>query len=153
MRKLSAGTVRIISVLLSIVWLAVVGTAIWLAVTRFDRYGVLSLVAIGIAVVMLAIFVVERLGRKRGSSGTGRPAANWLTGALILGAVVMLVASVVKGYGNLGLGGSAVLILFALAFVRIFIDFVRDARKPGPGRKQKAEKRCAEDDDEAPVSS
>lgn len=54
-------TRRITTVLLALFWLAVVGLAVYLAVTRYDVYGYAAYLVPAMAVFMLVIFVLAFL--------------------------------------------------------------------------------------------
>jgi len=132
---------RIRLVLLSLVWVAVVAIGVVIAVTRYEKYGIASFVIAGMAGAMLVVFLIANLPRRAREEPRAGSAGKIATGGLILGAIAILIFSVIKGFKNFGIAGSAVLILFAVVFIGIFRDFLRDSRK----KKRRARKSPPQD--------
>jgi len=114
------------TILLSIVWLAVVCGAAALAIARRETLGISAYIIIGGAIVMLVLFAVDRLPRGLENKLPTELIGNLFTGLLILFAILILGVSLLKGYRNLGIIGSGILALFLIVFLRIFADYVRD---------------------------
>jgi len=93
-----------------------------------------------IAVALLAAFVFEKLPKRTQEKGAGREFSKYLTGALILGAVLALVGVLVEGIRRQTAGPLGIVIIgfFAVVFIRIFIDYVKDMRKPKRKRRSRA---------------
>ena len=135
-----------LTVFLAVVWLAVVFGAVWLAVTRRDEYGAMAYLAPVIALFMLVIFVLSFLPRSVQGRSFPELLGKLSTGALILCAIAVLVLAIVKG--NIGILGRAVLVLFAVVFVRIFVDYIRDFNKPKKKRSARKRKKQAPTENE-----
>ena len=129
---------KITYVFLSVVWLAVVIGAVFLAVTRYEEYGVTAIIAMIMAIAMLVIFVLTNLPRKTQDKPGSERMGRWMTGVLILCAIAVLIYSLIAGWSSMGLVGKAVLILFAVIFINIFRDFLKDTRKGKKKRKSSA---------------
>ena len=128
---------RFKTIFLSVIWLATVCGAVILAIMRRDQYGTLSYVAVGAGVVMLVVFAVEYLPRRIQRRLLAELLGHLSVGLLILFAIVILAASLVKGYRNFGVLGSGVLLLFLITFIRIFISYMKDFKKQPRTRKGK----------------
>jgi len=127
------------TILLSGIWLATVCVTVTLAIARRDEYGITSYLIAGAAAVMLAVFVVAHLPRRLQRRYVAELLGKLSVGLLILFAIFILAASLVKGYRNLGVLGTGVLILFLVTFVRIFISYVKDLNKEGRTVRREAE--------------
>ena len=125
-------------VLLSLVWLAVVLGAVTLVVVRREEYGFQAYVTLGIAALMLVVFVIALLPRRLQRAAAAESLGTWATGGLILLIVLTLAGSLVKGFPNLGLFGSLVLLLFLAVFIEIFIRFIREHTR-GKSKRGKAD--------------
>ena len=134
MSKLSK---RLLTVLLSVVWLAVVGTGLFLAITRREEYGFGAYIAIGIAVFMLAIFGLTLLPKRIQKKKSSDLAGKLSVAALVLLAIAVLVYHIIVA--RPGIFGTAVLGLFTFVFVRIFIDLMKEIF--GPEKKHRERSR------------
>jgi len=137
---------RIRTVLLSLIWLAVVSGAVALAVTRRDEYGASALITVGIAIFMLIIFVISFLPKKIQNKSLSELLGRLSVGALILLAIAVLGYALVKG--PRGILATGVFVLFLVSFARIFIDYLKHlgkskgkARRKSQGASQSEEKR------------
>ena len=120
---------RFRTILLSLIWLATVCGAVSLAIVRRDQRGIFSYLAVGAGVVMLVVFAVDRLPWKVQKKSFAELLGHLSVGLLILFAILILAASLVKGYRNFGVLGNGVLLLFLITFIRIFISYVKDFTK------------------------
>ncbi len=131
MAKLGTNLAKII---LPIVWLAVVGVAIFLAIKRYE-HSIHLYIVIGIAIGMLVLFALNYAPRKFRQRPFAELVAHLFVGFLILMAILALAVSLVKGYKRFGLLGNAALMLFLITFVTIFVDYVKDFKKNSDKRK------------------
>ena len=120
---MSPGQKRVVHVLLAVVWLAVVGLGMFLAITRREEYGYSAYIALGIGAAMLVIFVLNYLPRNVQKKTAAEWAGDLATAVLILGAVAVLGYSIVVG--KHGIFGTLVLLVFFITFIRIFRDYVK----------------------------
>ncbi|MBI4832722.1 MAG: hypothetical protein HY801_14455 [Candidatus Lindowbacteria bacterium] len=117
---------RIGSIIFALAWLAVVGAAVALAVVRRESQGVYTYIIIGMAAMMLVVFVINYLPWRLQAKSATEVIGKLSTGLLILSVIILLAVSLAKGYRNLGLFGSAVLLLFLVTFIRIFASYLKD---------------------------
>ena len=129
---------RIRTVLLSLIWLAVVGGAVALAITRREEYGASAFIAVGIAVFMLVIFVISFLPKRIQSKSLSDLLGKLSVGALILLAIAVLGYSLVKG--PRGILATGILVLFLVSFMRIFIDYLKHVSKSSEEARGKSKK-------------
>ena len=114
---------KLIMAFLACVWLAVVAASVYIAATRRQEYGPFAYIAPGMAVFMLALFVLAFLPHK-GSEPPLRERVGLLSvGALILFALAALGFALVQSRGSLA--GLIALGLFFVTFVRIFVAWLR----------------------------
>ena len=128
----------IVTVLLSAVWLAVVIGGLYVSITQWSQYGLFGIGGVVIAVGMLAAFVFDKLPKRAQEKGAARAFSKYLTGALILGAVLVLVAVLSEAIRKRAVGPIVIVGFFTVVFVRIFIDYVKDMRKPKRKRRSRA---------------
>jgi len=134
------------TVVLSVIGLAVVAGSVFIAVTRHEEYGWWSYLVPVMAVLMLVGFVLNFLPKRTGEGGSEsesrskiaigkegeRPASEgigtFVTGGLIVCALVVLGGSLVVGIAKdkAGLGAILVLGLFFVVFLNIFHQFLKD---------------------------
>lgn len=138
------GSKAIVTVLLSTVWLAVVIGGLYVSITRWSQYGLFGIGGVVIAVGMLVAFVFDKLPKRTREKGAARKFSRYLTGGLILGAVLVLVAVLVQAIRERAIAPIVIIGFFAVIFIRIFIDYVKDMRKPKRKRRSRA-KRQADD--------
>jgi len=129
---------KIVTAFLLCVWLAVVVGAVYLALTRREEYGRSGLIVVAIAFFMLVSFALAFLPRSLKKAPASELLSRLTTGGLILCAIAVLVYSIIAGFRNYGVVGNAVLILFAVVFVRIFVDYVKSF---GKAKKRSSTKR------------
>ena len=118
------------------VWLAVVSGAIVYAITHFEEYGAFSVIMVLLAAFMLTLFFITFLPAKMQKHPFTEGLGKWATGLLIIGAVCALGYHFVLTFGHNSFMGTVVIIFFIFIFVRILIDFIKDARKPKRTRKK-----------------
>ena len=128
----------IVTVLLSAVWLAVVIGGLYVSITRWSQYGLFGIGGVVIAVGMLVAFVFDKLPKRTQEKGGAREFSKYLTGAIILGAVLVLVAVLVEAIREGAVAPIVIIGFFAVVFIRIFIDYVKDMRKPKRKRRSRA---------------
>lgn len=122
---------------LSAVWLAVVIGALYVAITRWTQYGLYGIAGIIIAAGMLVAFVFDKLPKRTQKEPAARSFSKYLTGALILGAVLVLVAVLVEAIRKGVVAPIVIVGFFAVIFIRIFIDYIRDMCKPKRRRRSR----------------
>jgi len=125
---------KIPGIIFGVVWLAVVGACAFLAVARADQYGGFSIIAVFIAVLMVILFFITVSPAKIQKHPFTERLGNYATGFLIFGAICVLVFHLVKTFARTGFIGNIVVVFFIVVFIRILVDFIRDAGK----RKRKA---------------
>jgi len=126
---------KIVAILMAVVWLAVVAVAVFIAVTRRDEYGALTYIAPGMAAAMLVIFAIAYLPRRLKDTPWVDRLGELAVAVLILFAITILAIAILST--NNGIVGTAVLVLFLLAFVRIFRDYIKHLRKSRKKRQPK----------------
>ena len=137
--------------LLLLVWLAVVGGAVFLAVTRREEYGDYVIPIVFMAGFMLVLFVLTLRPAKRKGKDKQKeksPGADRLgmvvTGLLIATVLLILVLHFVKTVRTTSLFGNGVILFFIVMMARILIDFIRDMRKPKRKRRTRKKKPAGE---------
>jgi len=136
------------NICLGVIWLAVVIGAVLLAITRYEQYGLGSIIVVAMAVIMLVMFVTTVFQGKKPKPAGKRPArrddsGRWLTSLLIAAALAALIFHLVKIFPSSSLAAKLIMIFFILVFGRIFIDSLRPARK----KKRKPRKKGDEGED------
>jgi len=124
-------------ILLNLAWLAIVLAGIAIVIWKFDEYGIGGVIAIGIGLAMLVIFGISHLSKSAHDKPMTKRLGEGATGALILGAILVLAYSLVRGYRNFGVFGTAVLLLFLVIFVGILKDYIKHLRNPKKGSRAK----------------
>ena len=122
-----------LSIALHVAWLLIVAVAVVLALRDYRDRPLILIPVLALAAIMRVLFVISLLPHAAAPATAGplvKSLGRWFTGALILAAVLVLVTTVVTGYRNLGVTGIVIIGFFAFVFTRIFIDFLRDARRP-----------------------
>ena len=127
----------IVTVLLSAVWLAVVIGGLYVAITQWSQYGLYGIAGVVIAVGMLLAFVFDKLPKRTREKPAAESFSKLLTGAIILGAVLALVAVLVAAIREGAVAPAVIIGFFAFIFIRIFIDYVKDMRKPKRKRRSR----------------
>jgi peptidoglycan/LPS O-acetylase OafA/YrhL len=117
---------KIGSILLAVVWVAVVCAAVALAIARRETQGVYTYIILGMAALMLLLFAVNYLPRWPQTERSAETVGKFSLGLLLLCIIILLAVSLVKGYRTIGLIGDAALLLFLVTFVRIFVSYVKD---------------------------
>ena len=120
------GRKKLLTVLLYIVWLAVVAGSVFIVLTRRDEYGYWVVIVPGMAVCMLTIFVSGFLPK----SAREKPLTEWLGRLSVL--MLILFALAVLGLGVFsarGMGAKIVLGVFFIVFLNILRDYIRHLRK------------------------
>ena len=120
------------NILLNGVWVAVVLSGLGIVVFRFDEYGVWGVGAIAIGMAMLVIFAIAHL---KEAGGGAQRVSDYATGAAILGAILVLVVSLVESIRRMSIIAAVILALFLSAFARIFRDYVRHLRKRNQAKR------------------
>lgn len=118
---------KIGAILLAVVWLAVVAAAVFIAVTRREGYGSLAYIAPGMAAAMLVIFALTYLPRRLKDSPWAEGLGELAVAVLILFAIAILAMAILST--NNGIVGTAALVLFLLAFIRIFRDYMKHLKR------------------------
>jgi|GEM_PF-4468509 len=137
-RLMQTARPKVRTVLLALIWLAVVGGAVALAVTRREEYGVSDApITVGIAVFMLIIFVISFLPKKLQGKSLPDLLGKLSVGALILFAIAVLSYAIIKG--PRGILATGILVLFLASFVRIFINYLKNIGK-SKGKKRSEER-------------
>jgi len=134
-------SLRIRTVFLSLVWLAVVAASVTIAVTRHEEYGHFAYIVPGMALFMATLFVLAFLPRRVSEGRIGERLGRLSVGALILCALVVLGAAIIQARG--GLMATIVLGVFFLVFARIFVDWFRHMMKGPSSRSAGRSKRRA----------
>lgn len=120
---------KLLNVLLCAAWLAVVAVAVGLAFARWRQAPVTGVIVLVIAAAMLVVFVISFLPKKARHAPMAGSLGRWAVGALLVGAIAALAATLVMGFRKLGVIGVVAVSFFLVTFVRIFLDFIKDARK------------------------
>jgi hypothetical protein len=142
---------RLVRVLLSCAWAAVLVAAVGIALAKREEYGPWVYLVPVMAAAMLAIFLAAlprvRAKRERLTSAIGQIA----TGALILCAIGVLAYALVAG--GIGPVRTLVLGLFLVIFSGIFRDYVRHLRDAGRKEDRRRAPRQADDQQPPPDDS
>jgi hypothetical protein len=132
-------TRRIMTVLLALFWLAVVGLAVYLAVTRYEVYGYASYLVPAMAVFMLVIFVLAFLPKAASDTPLGKRLGHLATGALILLVLLVLFVETIRRWRTPF--SALVLGFFFVIFLGIFRDWLRSYLQPKPSRSARHQRR------------
>ena len=114
---------KILTFILAIVWLLVVGMAVWIVLTRRAQYGYFVYLVPAMAVLMLVLFTLAFLRKDLSESLAGRRIGDFATGGLILLVLVVLGLALAK-QRRIGIGPIALAVFFYV-FLRIFLDWLR----------------------------
>ena len=133
-------------IFLSLIWIGGVCGAAILMMARRDEQGIHAYLAVGLAVAMLLSFAVAYLPRKLQGKNFAELSEKLSTGLVLLFVILILAAFLIKGYKNIGIFGSGVVLLFLFTFIRLFISFIKDSSKSPRGRPQEG-KNGAESDE------
>jgi len=123
---------RIKTVLLALCWLAVVGLAVYLAVTQYDVYGYAAYLVPAMAVFMLVIFVLAFLPKAASDTPLGKRLGHLATGALILLVLIVLGVETIRRWRTPF--SAMILGFFFIVFVGIFRDWLKSYLHPKPPR-------------------
>ena len=132
---------KITTLFLGVVWVGVVVVAVIIAVARREEYGHFAYVVPGMAVFMLILFALAFLPKKISAKSFAEKLGELCTGGLLLIVLVVLGVAVYQKRGSVI--GVAVLVLFFVAFLRIFIDWVKHYTNPRPKRRRGRKKTTA----------
>ena len=128
---------KINTILISMLWLGGVCGAMILAIKRRHEQGMFSYLSMGLGAVMLVLFVLGYLPRRLKKKDLTELIDKLFVGLLLLFAISIIAATLIKGYRNFGLLGNGFLILFLVTFIRIFINYVKHVKKEMGTKKGK----------------
>lgn len=131
----SKATRQIFTICLAILWLAVVGLAGYLAITRYEIYGYAAYIVPALALFMLLIFALAFLPKSVSATPLGKRLGHLATGALILLVLIVLGVEVVRSWHKPF--NALVLGFFFLALLGIFRDWLRSYLHPKPPRQRR----------------
>ena len=133
-----SATSKVRTILLSLLWLSVVCGGVALAISRREEYGGSALIAVGIAVFMLILFVISFIPKRLRDKSFPEFLGRLSVGALILLAIAVLGYGLVKG--PRGILTTGIFVLFLVSFVRIFIDYLKYLGKPDGESRRKSKR-------------
>lgn len=119
--------------LLALVWLAIVGVAVYLAVTRSAVYGYAAYLVPAMALFMLVIFTLAFLPPSASETPLGKRLGHLATGALILLVLIVLGLETIRRWRTPV--SALVLGLFFVIFLGIFRDWLQSYRHPEKRRR------------------
>jgi len=141
---------RLATWFLGLVWLGVVGASVYIAITRPAQYGWWTYLVPIMATLMLAIFVTAFLPARLRRAKLSEWLGGLSTGGLILCALAVLGYALIET--RAGTLTTAVLVLFFVAFARIFLDYLKHLRREARGKSDRKRARRASPDDREPDS-
>ena len=115
---------KIVTFLLAAAWLGIIAVSVYIAVTRREKYGYFAYTVPTMAVFMLVLFVLAFLPKSQSESRPSQWLGKLATGALILIVIGVLIAAAFNHRGSVV--GFAVMILFLVTFVQIFISWLKE---------------------------
>lgn len=130
---------RLITVLLTLLWLAVVGLAVYLAVTRSDVYGYAAYLVPAMALCMLVIFALAHLPKSASDTPLGKRLGHLATGVLIMLVLIVLGVETMRRWRTPL--SAIVLGCFFLIFLGIFRDWLKFFLHPKPPRSARRKRR------------
>ncbi len=124
-----------LKIALNIAWIAIVLAGMATAVVQFRQHTAWAIAAILIGSAMLVIYAAAFAVKIPRLANFANRASDYAVALLIIGAILVLAASLILGFRRFGLVVDLVLVLFLCVFLGILRDYLKHLRKKAVRRK------------------